>query len=144
MPAAPPTNRELQILKLLWGRGRATVREIYDDLRPDEPGLAYTTVLSLLQIMEQKGLVGHEPSGKAYIYFARVKRESTLAGLARGFLDSVFDGAVGEYVARALDSRRPSLEELEQIEQMIAEAKQQTRQDSPARKRRRKSSTKDD
>ncbi|HEV3023869.1 MAG TPA: BlaI/MecI/CopY family transcriptional regulator [Pirellulales bacterium] len=137
MSPPAPTNRELEILKLLWRRERATVREIYDDLKPNEPGLAYTTVLSLLQIMEHKGLVGHEQSGKAYIYFARVKRESTLAGLARGFLDSVFDGAVGEYVARALDSQRPSLEELEQIERMIAGAKQQARKDIPPRRKRR-------
>jgi|SRR5215469_2323508 len=137
MPAPSPTNRELEILKLLWRRGRATVREIYDDLRPNEGDLAYTTVLSLLQIMEQKGLVGHEPSGKAYVYFPRVQRESTLAGLAGGFLDAVFDGAVGEYVARALDSRRPTMDELEQIEQMIAEAKQRALKRTPSAKKRR-------
>jgi BlaI family transcriptional regulator, penicillinase repressor len=136
MPAPSPTNRELEILKLLWGRGRATVREIYDDLRPNEGDLAYTTVLSMLQIMEQKGLVGHERSGKAYRYSARVERGPTLARLARGFLDSVFDGAMGEYVAWALDSRQASADELEQLERLIADAKQQARKST--RKRRTK------
>ena len=57
-----PTGRELEALKVLWGRGKATVREIYQALRPRDGELAYTTVLSLLQTMEQKGLVARERS----------------------------------------------------------------------------------
>lgn len=121
-----PTGRELEILKVLWRRGRATVREIHEALGSGQRETAYTTVLSLLQIMEQKGLVDHEPSGKAYLYRARVERDSTLSALARGFLDSVFDGAMGEYVARAIQSRRLSEAELAELEGMIAEAKRQT------------------
>ncbi len=129
MADAVPTGRELEALKVLWERGKATVREIYQEMKPREGDgeLAYTTVLSLLQTMEQKGLVGHESAGKAYLYFARAQRDSTFRTLAGSFLDQVFDGALGEYVARALQSRRPSLAELEQIEQMIAEAKKKTR-----------------
>ena len=118
-----PTSRELEALKVLWRRGRATVREVYAELEPGEGEVAYTTVLSLLQTMEQKGLVGHESAGKAYAYFAKVRRDSVFRKLAGGFLDQVFDGAMGEYVARALQSRRPSVAELEELEAMIAEAK---------------------
>jgi BlaI family transcriptional regulator, penicillinase repressor len=119
-----PTSRELDALKVLWARGKATVRELYGELRPRDGELAYTTVLSLLQTMEQKGLVGHEAVGKAYVYYPKVRRESVFRRLAGGFLDQVFDGALNEYVARALQSKRPSLEELESVERMIAEAKQ--------------------
>jgi predicted transcriptional regulator len=77
--------------------------------------------------MEQKGLVGHESAGKAYAYYARVRRDSVFRKLAGGFLDRVFDGAMGEYVARAIQSRRTSLEELEELEAMIAEAKKRVR-----------------
>ena len=72
MADAVPTGRELEALKVLWDRGKATVREIYQEMKPQggEGELAYTTVLSLLQTMEQKGLVGHESAGKAYLYFA--------------------------------------------------------------------------
>ena len=84
-------------------------------------------MLSLLQTMEQKGLVGHEISGKAYTYFPLVQRESTFRRLAGGFLDQVFDGALGEYVARALQSRPHSLEELQELERMIAAAKKDVR-----------------
>jgi predicted transcriptional regulator len=120
-----PTARELEALKVLWRRGRATVREIYRELEPreSESALAYTTVLSLLQTMEQKGLVGHESAGKAYTYHAKVRRDSVFRKLAGSFLDQVFDGAMGEYVARALQTRTPSVAELEGLEKMIAEAK---------------------
>lgn len=132
-----PTPRELEALKVLWRRGRATVREIYGELKPRDGELAYTTALSLLQTMEQKGLVGHEPAGKAYAYYAKVRRDSVVRKLAGSFLDQVFDGAVSEYVARALQSRRPSLEELEELETMIAEAKKraQGRDDQKGGKR---------
>ncbi len=124
-----PTGRELEALKVLWERGRATVREIYQEMKPrdGEGELAYTTVLSLLQTMEQKGLVGHEQVGKAYLYFPVAQRDLTFRRLAAGFLDQVFDGALSEYVARALQSRRPSLAELEEIELMINEAKKRSR-----------------
>ena len=65
-----------------------------------ENDLAYTTVLSLLQVMEQKGLVGHKRIGKAYAYFARIRREPTVRKLAGGFLERVFDGAVDEYLVQ--------------------------------------------
>ena len=123
-----PTARELEALKVLWRRGRATVREIYEELEPRKSEPAYTTVLSLLQTMEQKGLVGHESAGRSYTYYAKVRRDSVFRKLAGGFLDQVFDGAMGEYVARALQSRRPSLEELEELEAMIAEAKKRARE----------------
>jgi predicted transcriptional regulator len=97
MATVAPTERELQALKVLWQLGRATVRDITAAINERGESLAYTTVLSLLQVMEQKGLVGHEASGKVYSYFARVEREAVLSRLARGFLDRVFDGAMDEY-----------------------------------------------
>jgi BlaI family penicillinase repressor len=123
MAVVVPTPRELEALKVLWRLGRATVREIYQELEPRESELAYTTALSLLQTMEQMGLVGHESAGKAYAYYAKVRRDSVFRKLASGFLDQVFDGAVGEYVARALQSRPPSVAELEELEKMITAAK---------------------
>jgi BlaI family transcriptional regulator, penicillinase repressor len=128
MSEGVPTSRELEALKVLWRRGRATVREIYGELKPRDGELAYTTALSLLQTMEQKGLVGHESAGKAYAYYAKVRRDNVFRKLAGGFLDQVFDGAMGEYMARALQSRRPSLAELEELEAMIVEAKERARE----------------
>ena len=72
--------------------------------------------------------MGHESAGKAYAYYARVRRDRVFRKLAGSFLDQVFDGAMGEYMAGALQSRRPSLEELEELEAMITEAKERARE----------------
>jgi len=119
-----PTERELQALKILWQLGEATVRQICDALNARGENLAYTTVLSLMQVMEQKELVGHTVSGKSYTYFAKVQRESTFRTLAKGFLDTVFDGAMDEYLIHALEARKVSADELARLEQMIAQARQ--------------------
>jgi predicted transcriptional regulator len=119
-----PSERELQALKVLWHSGEATVREITAAINEQGDALAYTTVLSLLQVMEQKGFVGHKASGKVYSYFPKVRREPTIRALARGFLDRVFDGAVDEYLVHALEARRPTEEEIRRLEELIARAKE--------------------
>jgi BlaI family penicillinase repressor len=127
-----PTDRELEALKVLWQRGEATVRDLWREMTAAENDLAYTTVLSLLQVMEQKGLVGHKRVGKAYAYFAKVRREPTIRKLAGGFLDKVFDGAVDEYLVHVLGSRKLKEAELTRLDAMIAEARKRTR---PPRKK---------
>lgn len=122
-----PTVRELQILKILWQREAATVREVYEVLRPEGGALAYTTILTLMQNMEQKGLVTKSARGKAHVYRPAVAQGTTVGQLTDGFLDRVFDGALNQFVVRALESRRPSLQELDELEQMIAAAKRKAR-----------------
>lgn len=118
-----PTDRELEALKVLWERGEATVRDVSVALSTDAEPLAYTTVLSLLQVMEQKGLVRHRKQGKAYVYLPLVERSRTFRRLAGGFLDRVFDGAVDEYLVHALENKKLSTSELDQLEAMIANAR---------------------
>src|ERR1044071_6560686 len=111
MPSETPTDRELEALKVLWDRGEITVRDLADAMNAGERGsddLAYTTVLSLLQVMEQKGFVGHRREGKAYVYKPLVQRQSTIRRLASGFLEKLLDGAVDEYLVHALESKRLS------------------------------------
>lgn len=119
-----PTDRELEALKVLWDRGEATVRDVCEALNAQGEELAYTTVLSLLQVMEQKGLVTHRSEGKAYVYLAAIEREKTLRQLATGFLDRVFDGALDEYLVHALGKRKISSAEIEQLEKMLAAARE--------------------
>jgi predicted transcriptional regulator len=126
MAETVPTDRELEALKVLWRRGPSTVREICDEIGREGPELVYTTVLSLLQVMEQKGLVGHRQIGKAYVYSAEVRRESTFRSLAAGFLERVFDGALDQYLVHALRARSPEPEELDRLEKMIFEAKRRS------------------
>jgi predicted transcriptional regulator len=127
-----PTDRELEALKVLWQRGEATVRELADALNAGEKKqggdkLAYTTVLSLLQVMEQKGLVDHRREGKAYVYAPQVEQQSTFRRLAGSFLEKVFDGAVDEYLVHALESKRLSSAELDQLEAMLATARERAK-----------------
>lgn len=124
-----PTERELEALKVLWDRREATVRDIADAINAPKTArdqLAYTTVLSLLQVMEQKRLVDHRRDGKAYVYFPLVERQSTFRQLAGNFLDKVFDGALSEYLVHALDSKPLSDAELAKLEAMLADARQQS------------------
>jgi predicted transcriptional regulator len=136
MAGIPPTDRELEALKVLWERGEATVRDLADAMNAsarqvggDE--LAYTTVLSLLQVMEQKSLVGHRREGKAYVYVPRAERQSTIRRLASSFLEKVFDGAVDEYLVHALESKRLSAGELDQLEAMLAAARERSEKRRP-------------
>jgi predicted transcriptional regulator len=131
MAAETPTDRELQALKVLWQRGQATVRDIADAMnsgaaRQGGDEVAYTTVLSLLQVMEQKGLVDHRREGKAYVYVPLVEQQSTFRQLAGSFLDKVFDGAVHEYLVHALESKKLSAAELDQLDSMLAAARQRS------------------
>lgn len=125
-----PTDRELEVLKVLWDRGDCTVREVCDTLNSTGAELAYTTVLTIMQIMERKGLLGHKKVGKAYVYSAELNRDRTFRQLAGGFLDKVFDGAVDQYLLHAMESRRLSTEQLKRLEEMIAAAKRRSKRGS--------------
>ncbi len=130
MPPDVPTDRELEALKILWDRGETTVRDLADamnaGIKTSGDKLAYTTVLSLLQVMEQKGLARHRREGKAYVYLPLVERQSTFRQLADGFLHRVFDGALSEYLVHALEAKRLSPSELDELDAMLAAARERT------------------
>lgn len=122
MSAIPePTERELQILKVLWDRGEATVRQVYEALRDDVP-IVQNTVQAFLRTMEDKGLVTHRSEGRTFVYRAALSGDRTKKKLLGGLLDSVFDGALDQLVASALQARRPSRAELERLRALLAEA----------------------
>ena len=139
-----PTPRELEALKVLWSReDGATVRDVCDGISSVAgEELAYTTVLSLLQVMEQKGLVDHVRQGRAYIYRPLVERRKTLGQIAAGILETVFDGALGEYVAHVLEKRSVSQGELDELEALLDAARKQNtvgkKRSQPSRSSRKK------
>jgi predicted transcriptional regulator len=116
-----PTARELEILKVLWDRGEASVRDVHRALSRDRPDLAYNTVQTLLRIMEKKGLVVYRVEGRTFVYTPRFNRDESAAR----FLDRVFDGAVAELVLSLLREERISSEELDQLQALIAAARRQ-------------------
>jgi len=119
------TDRELEIMKILWVRSRATVREVQEDLNRSAGPVAYSTVQTLLNIMEdKKGLVRHVVEGRTFIYIPKKSSERTIRELTRRFVDRVFDGALDRVMVALLDSKSPTPEELDRLRTMIDEAQQ--------------------
>ena len=113
-----PTERELEILKILWDKGTASVREVFDVMRARED-LAQNTVQTFLRLMEEKGLVVHVLEGRSFIYRPLYSRERTVTR----FVQRVFDGAVDQLVMSALAAKQLSRRELTLIEEAIAAEK---------------------
>lgn len=116
-----PTGRELEILKVLWDREEATVREVYEALRDRLP-IVQNTVQAFLRTMEAKGLVEHRTEGRTFIYTAVKPRDATTSTLISGMLDRVFDGALDQLVASALAVRAPSPDEIERLRKLVDES----------------------
>ncbi len=121
-----PSELELQILSVLWEQGPLPVRAIRQSL-PDGKDRAYTTVLTLMQIMEKKGLVGHAVEGQAHVYHPLATRRQVLRPMMRDLLRNVFGGKPSDAVQCLLDSTRLDEEELSQIRQAIQTASQKAR-----------------
>lgn len=116
-----PTPRELAILKILWQRGEATVREVYEALR-DDLDIVQNTVQAFLRTMEEKGQVTHRIEGRSFVYSASASADATRHGLLRGLLDRAFDGAMDQLVESALSLRRPTKAELARLRALIDRA----------------------
>ncbi len=122
MPPLPPSEIELQVLSVLWERGPATVHDVRAAM-PDGKDRAYTTVLTLLQNLEKKGLATHKQQGQANLYRATAKREQVLRPLMKGMLANVFGGSPAQVLQCLLESTRVDAAELAEIRRVLAEAK---------------------
>lgn len=119
-PQATPTEAELEILKVLWERGPSTGREVMDVLG-SERQRAYTSVMSVLNIMANKGQVIRKPQGRAFIYSARRPREKTLGKMVSTLLGRAFEGSAASLVSQVLDQSKPTPAELDKIRKVIEE-----------------------
>ena len=120
-----PSDLELQILSVLWRRGPSTAREMGEAL-PDGKSRAYTSVLSVMQVMQKKGLleVGRR-RGLAYVYRPAISRRQVLGPLLRGMVQKVFGGSPSAAVGHLLDATAVSDEELAEIRRLVNEAASQ-------------------
>lgn len=119
-----PTPGELEVLKILWERGPSTVREVMEVLNQDRQR-AYTSVMSLLNVMAEKGLVERQAEGRAFLYKAAIARESALKELVGDVLGRAFEGSASALVSQLLDHSRPSREELNEIRRVIKQYERQ-------------------
>ena len=119
MPELPrPTDAELQILRVLWDRGPSTVREVRE---AQNRGASYTTILKLLQIMTEKGLVTRDKSQRSHVYSAKDRQEQTQRQLVCDLLERAFGGAADQLVVQALSAKRVSSTELAEIRKLLDE-----------------------
>ncbi|MBP85485.1 MAG: transcriptional regulator [Planctomycetaceae bacterium] len=113
-----PTPGELEVLKILWDQGPSTVRRVMEVLNRRRER-AYTSVMSLLNVMTDKKLLKRKPHGRAFLYEARVVRERTLGRMVKDLLRRAFEGSATDLVAHVLDESNPSEEELTAIRKTI-------------------------
>jgi BlaI family penicillinase repressor len=128
MADARPTDLELQVLSVLWDRGGSTVRQVMREL-PDGKRRAYTTVLTILQLMEKKGLVGHTREGLTYVYHPQVKREEVVAPVIQTLLKNVFGGDPSAIVQSLLDCGDVDADQVKEIRRVINAAARNAREE---------------
>lgn len=125
-----PTESELEILQILWQLGKATVRQVNDELREAAQrnaarskmkDVGYTTTLKLLQIMNVKNIVSRTEEGRYHLYKAAIGEEQTQQLLLGKFVDATFRGSAMKLVMQTLGNQDVSMDELEEIKKLIAE-----------------------
>ena len=121
-----PSNMELAILKVLWERGPSTVRQVMELLQEQRP-VGYTTVLKILQIMRDKALVRCDARKEPHVYRHRHQPRTILRQLAGDLLERAFDGSARGLLLHALEHKKASAEELDELRQLIDELEGRSR-----------------
>lgn len=121
-----PTAGELEILSVLWQRGPSTVRDVFESIAGTK-STQYTTILKLMQIMHQKGLLVRNEKEKAHIYRAAQSQGQTQTNVVSDLLDKVFQGSAAKLVQHVLETKAASPEEIAEIRRMITEAEGEER-----------------
>ena len=113
-----PTNAEIGILSVLWERGPSTVREVHEELSRNRD-IGYTTVLKLMQIMAEKGLLDRGDQGRAHVYRPRTSETLAKRDLVGDFMDRAFGGSASDLVLHALAAKPASTTELAEIRALL-------------------------
>lgn len=117
-----PTESELEILRVLWEKKTASVREVHEELAKTKE-VGYTTTLKLMQIMFEKGLVKRDATLKTHFYQPAATKENTQKHLVGKMIDSLFGGSSAQLVLQALGHHKTSPEELDEIRKLIDDLK---------------------
>jgi BlaI family transcriptional regulator, penicillinase repressor len=118
-----PTPAELEVLQALWERGPSTVREVMTVLNGARPR-AYTSVMSLMNVMADKGLLRAKPKGRAFLYSARVTRDKIRSRIVSELVGRVFDGSTGSLVLHLLEQSKTDPQEIDEIRKALTEFEQ--------------------
>ena len=122
------TDRELDVMAVLWEHGPSTVAEVRDRIADD---LAYTTVLTILRTLEDKGYVGHREEGRAYRYFPAVAREEAGTSALRRLVGKIFAGSPELLLTQLVSDRGLGRDELERMRRLLDERLEENAADRP-------------
>jgi BlaI family penicillinase repressor len=118
-PKSPTlTEQELEIMKIVWAREVATVRDVYEALL-ERRKIAYTTVMTMMKILEQKKYLLKTQEDRAYIYRPAKPKNQVIKGMVREFVNRVFNGSAEPLLVHLIEDRRLSQKDLEEITDMI-------------------------
>ena len=116
------TEAELPLMNVLWTRGESSVSDVLEAL-PADPPPAYSTVLTTLRILEDKGYVKHKKDGRAFLYLPKVPREQAQHSALRQLISRFFENSAEQLLLNVLKNEKLSAAELERLRRMIEEAK---------------------
>jgi BlaI family transcriptional regulator, penicillinase repressor len=114
--------QQLEIMKVVWKLGDATVRDVYEELRTHR-SIAYTTIMTMMKMMEIKGHLKKQVNGRAFVYRAVEPRGQALKRIVSDFIDRVFNGSAEPLLAHLVEERRLSQKDLDHLAKMIREKK---------------------
>ena len=114
------TDQELEIMKVVWDKGSATVRDVYEELLKHRK-IAYTTVMTMMGILEQKGRLTKSDSDRAYVYSPAQPRGEVVGNMVQDFVKRVFDGSAKPLLVHLVENKKISQEELDEIRKLVKE-----------------------
>ena len=112
------TDQELEIMKIVWDRGSATVRDVYEEMLKHRK-IAYTTVMTMMGILEQKGRLTKSDSDRAYVYSPAQPRGEVVANMVQDFVKRVFDGSAKPLLVHLVENKKINQEELDEIRKLL-------------------------
>jgi BlaI family transcriptional regulator, penicillinase repressor len=118
-PSPTLTPSELELMKLVWSRGQTTVRDVYEALR-EERRTAYTTVMTMMNVLERKGHLKKKAAGRSFVYRPSRPQRQVIGGMVREFVERVFGGSAEPLLVHLVEERL-SPEELDALAKRIRE-----------------------
>jgi BlaI family penicillinase repressor len=116
------TDQELEIMKVVWERGSATVREVYEELLKHRK-IAYTTVMTMMGILEQKGRLNKEASERAYVYTPAEPQGKVVGSMVKDFIARMFNGSAQPLLVHLAENRHLRQEDLDEISRLLKTTK---------------------
>ena len=121
--SATLTPQELELMKIVWQKGEATVRDVYETLL-ERRKIAYTTVMTMMRVLEKKGYVKTRRENRAYVYRPARPERQVVRSMVREFVDHVFNGSASPLLVHLVEDGNLSADEFDELQRLIREAEE--------------------